>query len=83
VKERAEYASQIPPNVLKRYDQIRAKRAGVALAAVGGGRCLACNMGLPPQLYNTVIRGETIEICPSCNRIIYYRDTATEAPAQQ
>ena len=33
-----------------------------------------CNIGLPPQLYNIIIRGETIESCPSCQRLIYAAD---------
>ncbi len=78
-KERAEFSSQVPPSLLKRYEQIRQRR-GAALGPCGDGRCLACNMGLPPQLYNTVIRGETIEACPSCNRILYYREPTTEQP---
>jgi len=78
-KEKTEFLSQVPANILKRYDQIRSKR-GAALAPVGGGRCLACNMGLPPQLYNTVIRGDTIENCPSCNRFIYYREPTPDQP---
>jgi predicted nucleic acid-binding Zn-ribbon protein len=81
-KERAEYLSQIPANVIKRYDQVRTRRGGVATAPVAAGRCTACNMGLPPQLYNTVIRGETIETCPSCLRILYYREPTSETPAQ-
>lgn len=81
VKERAEFLSQIPPNVMKRYDQIRTRRSG-ALAPVANGRCTACNIALPPQLYNTVLRGETIETCPACMRIVYARDADADTPAQ-
>lgn len=79
-KERGEFLSQVPPQLLKRYDMIRAKR-GAALAPCFGGRCSACNMGLPPQLFNTVIRGDSIEACPSCNRIIYFREPEKSAEA--
>jgi len=34
--------------------------------------CQGCNMGIPPQLYNIVLRGENIETCPYCHRIMYY-----------
>ena len=81
-KERAEFLAEIPPPVLKRYDTIRTRRQG-ALAPVANGRCTACNIGLPPQLYNTVLRGQTIEQCPSCQRIVYYREPSTDAPAAQ
>ncbi len=80
-KERSEFLSQVPAPLLKRYDTIRSKR-GAALAACFSGRCSACNMSLAPQLYNTVIKGQTIEACPSCNRIIFYREPEKPAEAQ-
>jgi uncharacterized protein len=78
-KERGEFLSQVPPAILKRYDQVRQKR-GAGLAAVSEGRCMACNMGLRPQLYNVIIRGETVEACPSCSRLLYYRAPETDQP---
>jgi predicted nucleic acid-binding Zn-ribbon protein len=31
-------------------------------------------MNIPPQLYIVIQRGQTIETCPSCHRIIYWED---------
>jgi uncharacterized protein len=31
-------------------------------------------MNIPPQLYIIIQRGQTIETCPSCHRIIYWED---------
>jgi predicted nucleic acid-binding Zn-ribbon protein len=31
-------------------------------------------MNIPPQLYNVIQRGLTIETCPSCHRIIYWEE---------
>ncbi|HET6282400.1 MAG TPA: C4-type zinc ribbon domain-containing protein [Polyangia bacterium] len=31
-------------------------------------------MNIPPQLYNVLQRGLSIETCPSCHRIIYWED---------
>ncbi len=80
-KERAEFLHEVPPALLKRYDQIRQKRGGIALAAAEKGRCTMCNIGLPPQLYNIIIRGETIESCPSCIRLLYYREPQADDAA--
>ena len=33
-------------------------------------------MALPPQQYIEVQRGNTLEICPSCNRILYFWEDA-------
>lgn len=72
---------KIPKPLLKKYATIRDKRVGIGLALVVDGRCRACNMKLPPQLYNILQRGETIEQCPSCQRIIFWEQHAGGAEA--
>jgi predicted nucleic acid-binding Zn-ribbon protein len=32
--------------------------------------CGNCHMGLSPQLINTILRGEEVHFCPSCNHIL-------------
>ena len=64
-------ASRVRPEVLKKYSTIRLRR-GLAVVAVVGGRCTGCNMNIPPQLYNILQRGNSIEACPNCHRIIYW-----------
>ena len=71
--ERDKLAATVKPEVLKRYGTIRMRR-GLAVVSVRGGTCQGCNMNIPPQLYNTLQRGQTIETCPSCHRIIYWED---------
>jgi predicted nucleic acid-binding Zn-ribbon protein len=31
-------------------------------------------MNVPPQLFNTLQRGNTLETCPYCHRIVYWED---------
>jgi hypothetical protein len=71
--EREKLASQVKPEVLKRYSSIRMRR-GLAVVSVRNGTCQGCNMNIPPQLYNVLQRGLTIETCPSCHRIIYWEE---------
>ena len=71
--ERDELAAAVKPEVLKRYGNIRMRR-GLAVVSVRNGTCQGCNMNIPPQLYNVIQRGQTIETCPSCHRIIYWED---------
>ncbi len=33
-------------------------------------------MALPPQLFIQIQRGETLETCPSCQRILFYWEDA-------
>jgi hypothetical protein len=68
---RDEVAKQLRPDVLKKYGTIRLRR-GLAVVAVKDGTCRGCNMNIPPQLYNTIQRGSSLELCPNCHRIIYW-----------
>jgi predicted nucleic acid-binding Zn-ribbon protein len=79
--ERDALAAGVKPEVLKRYGTIRMRR-GLAVVSVRNGTCQGCNMNIPPQLYNTLQRGLSLETCPSCHRIIYWEDLMKdEAPA--
>jgi len=71
--EREKLAAAVKPEVLKRYGNIRMRR-GLAVVSVRNGTCQGCNMNIPPQLYIIIQRGQTIETCPSCHRIIYWED---------
>jgi len=64
-------AAAVNPQVLKRYSSIKMRR-GLALAPVKNGTCQGCNMNIPPQLFNLLQRGTSIELCGSCHRIIYW-----------
>jgi hypothetical protein len=80
-QNRAVLAKKMPSSILARYDQILKRRKdGVAVVGARNGACLGCHMNLPPQLFNTVIKGQTFEMCPSCHRILYY-DPPEVAPA--
>jgi predicted nucleic acid-binding Zn-ribbon protein len=68
---RTEAAARVSPQVLKKYSSIQMRR-GLALAPVKNGTCQGCNMNIPPQLFNVLQRGNSIELCGSCNRIIYW-----------
>jgi len=69
-KRRDEVQAHVRPEILKRYRQIRLKR-GQAVVAVRGGTCLGCNVNIPPQLYNILLRREALQSCPNCHRMIY------------
>lgn len=67
---REEIVKQLAANLVRRYSQLREQRRGQALAEVRDGSCLGCNMNLPPQLYNTLFKGDELIFCPHCQRIL-------------
>ncbi len=71
--------SRVPTALLRKYENIRAKRLGVGLVPVHDGRCSGCNMKLPPQLYNILQRVESVEQCPSCQRLVFWGRILEEA----
>ena len=79
--EREAQAAKVEPTLLKRYSSIRMKR-GVALAAVRNGSCLGCHTNIPPQIYNMLQRGTSVEICQSCNRLIYWEKTLQDGDGE-
>ena len=68
---RAEVSKRVDPALLAKYENIRRRRAGIAVAPVVGATCKGCNRSIPPQLNVILQRADSIETCPNCHRIIY------------
>jgi hypothetical protein len=58
------------------------KRRGFAVVEVVNGACRGCHMSLPPQLVNILAGQDTIENCPSCQRLVYTQAMLDAAPAE-
>ena len=68
-------AAQLNGELIQRYELIFARRGGMAVVAVAEGICQGCYMNIPPQLGNEIIKSERLNLCPSCNRILYHKPT--------
>jgi predicted nucleic acid-binding Zn-ribbon protein len=79
-EKRAEAVKQVDPSLLAKYENIKRRRAGIAIAPVIGMTCKGCHRNIPPQLAITLQRANSIETCPSCHRIIYSAE-AVNPPA--
>jgi uncharacterized protein len=77
---RAEAAKAVDPGLLAKYENIKRRRAGIAVAPVVGMTCRGCHRNIPPQLAITLQRANSIETCPNCHRIIYSAE-AVNPPA--
>jgi uncharacterized protein len=71
-------ASQIAADLMSRYELIFARRGGFAVVEVSGGICQGCYMNIPPQLWNEIIKSEKINLCPSCQRILYCKPSVEQ-----
>ena len=81
---RRELAAKLPADVLRRYELIRDKRAGIGAVPVKGGICTGCNTSLRPNQAIAVLRGETFEQCPRCQRLLFSPEAAkAEGETQQ
>jgi len=82
--QRQEIQKSISKQLLKRYDFIREKRQGIAIAEVRQGVCQACHMNLPPQKFIELQMDKELMTCPHCQRIIYFtaQDENGKSPAE-
>jgi predicted nucleic acid-binding Zn-ribbon protein len=71
---RQQAAERVEKRYLQQYQLISSRRDGIAVVPVLDEHCLGCHMGIPPQLYNLVLRGDEVRTCPHCMRIIYYEE---------
>ena len=68
--------ASMTPSVYKNYERIRSRR-GVAVAEVVDGRCSVCHITVRPQYLQDLKRGEQVQVCESCQRILYYNPPAS------
>lgn len=69
-KEKSEILSTIDPKILPLYERIF-KRNGRALALAENEKCTSCNINIPPQLYNEILKQTKLVQCPNCKKILY------------
>ena len=77
--ERTELISTVDGDLRRKYEMIFSRRGGVAVVEIREGICLGCRMRVPPQLFNEIQRNEQVILCPSCQRMLYWRTEAEEA----
>ena len=82
--QREHLLPEVPKGVQRRYDQIKARREGVAIVEVlTDGCCGGCHVQLRAQQFNILLRMESLEACPRCNRFMYVSSASIEELKQQ
>jgi predicted nucleic acid-binding Zn-ribbon protein len=68
-------SESIDAELLDTFNRIKANQANkIGIVAVSSSVCQGCHMNIPPQLYNELQRGDKLQRCPICERIIYWKD---------
>lgn len=74
-RERDSIKGDISQAILKKYEMIRSRRGGLALAVVKEETCQGCYIHIPPQVFIQLQKGVAELIyCPHCYRILYAED---------
>ena len=56
------------------YNKVKRQSGGIALAAVISTVCQQCRMNIPPQLFNELMRMDSLLMCPHCQRVMYPKE---------
>lgn len=75
-KERQEVQAKMNAGWFRKYTHIAAQRNGLAVAAVKGGTCQGCFIGVRPKLIQELHYGEEVIFCEGCQRVLYLDDGA-------
>ena len=76
---KAKLLQTIDAQLLTKYEQIKARTGGIAVALVNNATCSECHLNIPPQMYNELQRQDSLKFCPNCQRIIYWKSVESQA----
>lgn len=72
-EKRSQLEADLPPDLVKKYDNIRSARARTVVRA-DKEICQGCHRHVTAQLYILVLKGEEVIICPNCQRILVHAE---------
>jgi uncharacterized protein len=70
--QKSKILKNLPEEIKSRYTKVYDNKGGIGIAIVNNSRCSVCNLSLPRQLCNEILKGDKIHHCPSCQRVIIY-----------
>lgn len=72
--ERDTRAGEVDPDLLRRYERLRERKEGLAVAAVVQGICEGCHVAIPEGRVADIVEGRRLYTCEECGRILYVPD---------
>jgi predicted nucleic acid-binding Zn-ribbon protein len=74
-KRREDVTSRIPDDYLKKYNELKGKKGGIAVAVLKDNFCNVCNMQIPAIAAEEIEDIDKIYRCPLCGRMaVIYRE---------
>ncbi len=71
-KQREQVSEGVNKALVQRYEQMRQRKGGVAVATVENDTCGACHVQLPTGVLSTVRnQSESQILCPTCGRLLF------------
>ena len=71
--QRERCAAAVPGDLLRRYEELRSKKGGVAVVNVlADGLCTGCRVALPADQARFLRREERVFSCENCSRILFW-----------
>ena len=75
-KERDDLAAGYPPKVVEGYQRLRNGKPGAVIVPIRAEQCAGCHMRVSHNLVNEVKRGQAINFCEHCQRIVYLEESS-------
>jgi uncharacterized protein len=66
---RKDTVAEIPPEIMARYEDLRVKKKGIAVARVRDSACQVCGVEITTRIAMQVRAGEMV-LCESCGRLL-------------
>lgn len=67
---RQQLVSQIDDEAIERYERLRERKGGIAVAAIDGSLCSACRVTLTASAWREIDKPEALPTCENCGRIV-------------
>jgi len=70
VDSKQRFITDLPETIRTLYTKLYTNKNGIAVSIIKDSQCSVCNLSLPRQLCNEIMKGDKVHHCPSCQRLI-------------
>jgi len=70
IDSKQRFIKELPEPLRNLYTKLYNNKNGIAVSIMKDSQCSVCNLSLPRQLCNEIMKGDKVHHCPSCQRLI-------------